>query len=320
MRYAAALALWILAAFACERAKAISTWEDVLRDLPIIVRPPSSVPPNNARFRSIESPFAPPAAGINEIDSGPDADARASGVHFRALPFVVAISETQNLARDFICTGVVIHRAWVLTAAHCTYNLARRWPVDAEPHVFSETLSLANPGPRFAVEEIIEHPHYDARTLQHDVALIRIAAESEKESVPIRLEGPPIAEQVGEITTVIGWGVTRRLTRFTHREQLELVQFVIENAGGCFSYARTAPSSRAGLFCARSLLLHHDVCFRFGGSPLLSYDRSGRLYVAGLVSWPAECPAEYAKPNTFLDVQHYVPWIKSVIGATRVGG
>ena len=44
------------------------------------------------------------------------------------------------------------------------------------------------------------------------------------------------------------------------------------------------------------------------------YDKKGGLYLAGLVSWSAVCPAEARKPNVYLDIHFHAPWIKSVIG------
>jgi hypothetical protein len=69
------------------------------------------------------------------------------------------------------------------------------------------------------------------------------------------------------------------------------------------------------VFCASSLLPHHDVCYRFDGGPLIGRDENGRRYIVGMVSWPAVCPPEVDKMNAYLDVQHYVPWIKSTIAA-----
>ena len=35
--------------------------------------------------------------------------------------------------------------------------------------------------------------------------------------------------------------------------------------------------------------------------------------MTALVSWPAKCPPDAIKPNVYLDVQFYLPWIKGVI-------
>jgi hypothetical protein len=42
-------------------------------------------------------------------------------------------------------------------------------------------------------------------------------------------------------------------------------------------------------------------------------DSKGEQYLGGLVSWPAKCPPDAIKPNVYLDVQSYLPWIKGVI-------
>jgi hypothetical protein len=49
---------------------------------------------------------------------------------------------------------------------------------------------------------------------------------------------------------------------------------------------------------------------------MVFYDRNANLYLGGLVAWPAACGEDRGRrPNIYLDVRAYVPWIRGTIAA-----
>lgn len=299
-------------------APAISTLDDTLRALPRITRTPSTWPPNGAVHRG---PYGRPdnggSTGANDIpDEGPDASAMPNTVPAAMAPYAIALSEGPALEKDFLCAGALIAPTWILTAAHCVDAIGRRWPNETQGFAFAGAARLSTPGKRFQITQIVVHPEYDARRLKNDAALLRIDAKGDA-GAPILLEGPRALDQVGEIVSILGWSLTTAQYNKQHEEALQLVQSTILDDGICFGPGNFPTLRGTGVFCARTLLKYHDICFRFGGSPMVIYDEQGRLYLLGIVSWPATCPSDGRKPNAYLDVQAYVPWIKGVINAAR---
>lgn len=323
MTRALLLTAMLLLAFATvERAQAISRAEDLVRDLSATYNAPTTFPPNpalrpypqgdNGDERTI-MPVGP--------DMGPSPQEPLELLPARAYPFLVAIVENDRPPQEgYICAGTRIAPNWVVTAAHCTFAWVRRWPVESRPFVLFDTLYLSQPGPKVAVRKIIPHPAYDPRTLRNDIALLRIDTQGQDFGPPLQLEGPPIKSQLGQIAFIGGWGVTNlSLAQRQKSETQQILQAAVRGES-CFSMGNFARLKGTGVFCASSLLRHHDICYRFGGGPLMLRDPKGVRYLAGIVSWPAHCSPDAERMNAYLDIQSFVPWIKSVIQANGGGG
>jgi len=93
---------------------------------------------------------------------------------------VVAVRSPQGL-----CSGTLITREVVLTAAHCL-----RSPAEDLVVIFGDSLGA---GERVGVEAVVPHPDHDAALLLHDIGLLRLAAPPPEDVVPI----PPLPPALG---------------------------------------------------------------------------------------------------------------------------
>uniref|UniRef100_A0A6M2DZJ2 Putative trypsin-like serine protease n=1 Tax=Xenopsylla cheopis TaxID=163159 RepID=A0A6M2DZJ2_XENCH len=100
-----------------------------------------------------------------------------------------------------ICGGAIIHKSYILTAAHCVYNKDRE-----KFTVVSGTIYLSKGGQEHIIDKIQCHKKYSRRTTENDIAIIKLQKpiRFNKFQYPIQLTRNYSKRNVDGV--VSGWG------------------------------------------------------------------------------------------------------------------
>lgn len=136
-----------------------------------------------------------------------------------AYPFMVSIFRSKanqteaGIHGSHFCGGSIIRQRWVVTAAHCMYELDQipprpRAAGDINVYVGSNEF---RGGQRIAVRRIVVHPRYDVeQSPDNDIALLELAQAPAPGRTSIITLATPATEKeygtAGRPVTAAGWG------------------------------------------------------------------------------------------------------------------
>ena len=175
-------------------------------------------------------------------------------------------------ARGDLCTGIVLGRDLVLTAAHCLESgLAYRlYELDAERKPIFREIAKTVVHPQFSKKT------FDANRATPDVALLKLAMPLPDKYVPAALAPKRARVAVGEKFYVVGYGVTaprdNRSAAVLRRADLIATGQPGNLQLRLFDPARSGETAGLG------------ACTGDSGGPVYE-EREGKRLVYGIVSW-----------------------------------
>uniref|UniRef100_A0A8P4KFF0 Peptidase S1 domain-containing protein n=1 Tax=Dicentrarchus labrax TaxID=13489 RepID=A0A8P4KFF0_DICLA len=246
----------------------------------------------HSKQRSSSCEKAPGLAGLSVSQDGEVSVGNVTESCPFFWPWQVSL---QSNGRHY-CSGVLIHRRWVLTAKHCNVR-AKKDMVVLGVHDLRFSSSQMVP-----VDKVFNLPQDGSFPPKSDLSLLHLSVPARFICVPD--EDEELDDSWSCVTT--GWGTTKA-TVDVDPDRLHHVGLTLVNQTTCRNkWGR-------GLISDSHICSHpagSTSCLGDAGAPLLCRMRGAYLLV-GVVTWGSRwCDAD--KPAIFSRVSDYHPWISEV--------
>ena len=240
-----------------------------------------------------------------------------------AWPWIAALlyANDSNVFSAQFCSGVLIDKSWVLTAAHCVRGMSAP-AIQVAVGAYDLTRFT---GSRTPVKSIRIHPQFSSTSLYNDIALVELSVPSSIQPITLfsgeSVDNTP-PSLLGKLVTVLGWGVADSTTSWYYPEILRQVSLPVVADSTCNDiYINPVLPSQ---FCA-GYWEGKDACEGDSGGPAV-VQVDGHWVHAGIVSAGVSCQeyfgwyGKYTRTSAYLSfIRQYAPSV-AVTGKIPAGG
>ncbi|XP_051791308.1 mast cell protease 1A-like isoform X2 [Erpetoichthys calabaricus] len=236
-------------------------------------------------------------------------DGREAKPHSRPYMAYLKIQRGEDF---FKCGGVIIHRSFILSAAHCS---GKNITVILGAH---DILNRETSWQKILVKKIIVHEKYKKPAHGNDIMLLKLQHQATwtPEVQPIKIPDAGVDIQPNTSCSAAGWGKTN--TNSMSNNVLREVNVKVQDVNKC--KAAKKYNLQEKVICARGTGIK-GTCNGDSGGPLICPIRGAHLAAVGIVSFRLSNDRQCEDPdrnNVYMKVSAYWNWIKKHIRANSL--